>query len=84
MKNKVLVELIVPDLDQKYDVYLPVNKKVGNVIILLNRAINEFSNGVFDIKQQLALYSGKDGSRYDIDEILRKTDIRSGVRLILM
>ena len=33
MKNKVLVELIVPELEEKYDVYIPVNKKIGNSVM---------------------------------------------------
>ena len=30
MKNKVLVQLIIPEIDKKYDVLLPINKKIGN------------------------------------------------------
>ena len=44
MKNKVLVELIVPQIDEKYNVYIPINKKIGNVIVLLNKAISELTN----------------------------------------
>ena len=29
MKNKVLVKLIVPDIDETYDIFLPINKKIG-------------------------------------------------------
>ena len=47
MKNKVLVDLIVPEIDEEYSVYLPINKKIGNIIILLNKAIYELTNGDF-------------------------------------
>ena len=36
MNNKVLVELIVPVLEVSYDIYVPINRKVGNLIILLS------------------------------------------------
>ena len=28
MKNKVLIELVVPILEEKFDVYIPINKKI--------------------------------------------------------
>ena len=46
MKNKVLVCLSVPEIDQTYDLYLPVNKKIGNIINLLNKSISELTDGV--------------------------------------
>ena len=40
MKYKVLVEVYVPELDVSYDLFIPANKKVGNVVLLLVKAIN--------------------------------------------
>ena len=37
MKNKVLVELVVPTIETSFDVYLPINKRIGNIITLLNK-----------------------------------------------
>lgn len=47
MDDKVLVKLIVPEIDSVYDVYLPISKKMGNIVILLNKAVNELSFGSF-------------------------------------
>ena len=41
MENKVLIELVVPELEEKFDVFIPITKRVGNVIALLAKAINE-------------------------------------------
>ena len=49
MDDKVLIKLIVPEIDTSYDIYLPITKKIGNIVILLNRAINELSMGVYPI-----------------------------------
>ena len=43
--NKVLVKLHVPLLEEVYDIWLPLNKKISNVIILLVKAVNEFCGG---------------------------------------
>lgn len=84
MKNKVLIELIVPVLEERYDIYIPVNRKVGNIIELCSKIVADLSGGYFIVHDNLNLYSGIDGSMYDIDEIIRKTNIRNGSRLILM
>lgn len=84
MKNKVLVEILVPTIEEKYDVYLPINKKVGNVINLLNKAIVESSNGVFVADNTVCLYNSITGDKYDIDKLIYDTDIRNGSILVLM
>ena len=39
--NKVCVDLIVPGIEERYNVFIPVNKKTIEIIFLLNKAINE-------------------------------------------
>lgn len=57
IKNKVLVELIVPEIDKTYQIYLPINKKIGNIINLLNEAIFELSNGELPQSKSNSLYN---------------------------
>ena len=33
--DKVLVSIYVPSIEQEYNVYLPINKKIGNIIYLI-------------------------------------------------
>ena len=84
MKNKVLIELIVPDICETYDLYIPINRKIGNVIELLNKAIGELSNFTFEGNTKTALYSMKTGLKYPVDVLVRETDIRHGSKLILL
>ena len=82
MRNKVLVELIVPEIDQRFNVYLPINKKIGNIIMLLNQAITEISPQHTRIDN--SLYNRDTGTKYNIDVTLYYTDIRNGTPLILI
>ncbi len=84
MNNKILIELIVPMLEEKYDVFIPSNKKVGNVIILLTKVINELSGGYAQESTHACLYNGITGLPYNVDDLIRHTDIRNGTKLILM
>ena len=84
MKNKVLVELIVPDLDEKYDIYIPINRKVGNIIVLLNKALKELSKGVYINSSAISIYNRITGEQYKMDVLVRETDIRNGASLVII
>ena len=37
MKNKVLVNIKIPEIDQDFDIYLPLNKTIESIIVLLEK-----------------------------------------------
>lgn len=84
MKDKVLVEVMVPCIEKSYDVYIPVSRKIGNIIVLLNKAIYELTNGEYVGDERTALYNIKDGEKYQMNLILKDTDIRNGSKVILL
>ena len=84
MDNKVLVNLFVPEIGNRYDVYLPINKKIGNIVILLNKAINEITNGNYKIDANNLLYNVETKQLYNSDILLANTDIRNGTKLLLI
>ena len=84
MENKILVEVVVPIIEKSYDVYLPANRRVGNCIGLIIKAINEFSNGAYEMDPKISLYNSFSGMKYNNNDLIRKTDIRNGSKLILM
>ncbi len=81
--NKVYVILYVPVIGEKYEIFLPISKKIGIIRKLLTKAINELSDGAFPIKDSL-LYDKKDGSRYDLNITLKESNIRNGSEIILI
>ncbi len=84
MKNKVLVSISIPEIDQKFDVYLPINKKIGNIINLLNKAVSELTNGEYIISNSNSLYNVTTKEKYLPDVLLANTNIRNGSSLILL
>lgn len=84
MKNKVLIELVVPEIDEKFNLYLPVGRKIGDVISLLVKAVNELSYNVYTGTDKTALYNSITAKKYNPDELIYNTDIRNGTCLILL
>ena len=56
-KNKILIELEIPIIEKKYDLFIPINKKVGTIKKLLEDALVELSDNsklVMEIDNTLA------------------------------
>ena len=82
--NKVLVKLYVPLLEVEYDIWLPLNKRIADVIILLIKAVDEFSGGVYNIKQTPLLYDKLTGKAYNVNLTIKDSTIRNGSEVILI
>ena len=81
--NKVNVDLIVPSIGEKYNVFIPVNKTVGEIILILNNAINDMT-GYFPINNCLSIFDVMENRIYEYDMELLKTGIKNGSVLALI
>ncbi len=84
MEYKVLVSINVPSLETKFDVYIPVNRKVYSVINMFKTTLFELSLGSFDMQKDYILYNALTGAVYDMNVLIRDTDIRNGSSIILL
>jgi hypothetical protein len=82
--NKVCVDLIVPGIEERYNVFIPVNKKTIEIIFLLNKAINEMTNGAYAISEHLSLINADDGTVYEVENTFLENKILNGAKLILL
>lgn len=84
MKNKINVDILVPTINKTYNVFIPVNKTVGEIIYLLNKAINELTNNEFPITNNLTLINLYTNNLYDINYSVKNNKILNGSKLILL
>lgn len=83
MDYKVLVKLYIPELEQEYELYLPVNRNIKQIKVNLNRMVSDRTEGIYPIINSLELYNRRTGTIYFNKDLLRNTDIRNGTELIL-
>lgn len=81
--NKINIDLIVPSITKKYNLFIPANKSVGEVIKILNIAINEMVSD-FPISNNLAILNVLENVIYDEKEEIIKTTIKNGSLLALI
>ncbi len=82
--NKVLIKVYVPKLEEIYDVWIPVHKKIYNVIFLLVKAINELSDNGYKPDKIPLLYDKLTAEEYDVNISIKDSTIRSGTEVILI
>ena len=84
MNNKVCINLIVPILEARYNVFVPVNKKTIEIIFLLNKAISNMTNDSYKINNQSKLINADTGVIYDVNLTIKENDIMNSSTLILL
>lgn len=84
MNDKVIVKIIVPEISETYNLFLPINKKIGTIMKLLNKAVNELTNGSFPVINTCKLYNADTLQVYEPNVLLFNTDIRNGTKLVLL
>ncbi len=82
--NKILVKLYVPMIEEQYDVWIPLNKRIYNVINLLIKAVYEFSSGYYQPQKMPNLYDKLTANPFDPNLTVKETSIRNGSEIILL
>ena len=78
--NKLLINLYVLILDKHFELFVPVDEKVGNIVNLLDKSLLD----VFANNKDFCLLNLYSGNLYKNNDIVRNTDIQNGTRLILI
>ena len=83
-KNKILIELEIPVIEKKYDLFIPINKKVATIKKLIEEALVDLTDNAYIPHPESNLYSKENGTIYDINKTIRDTDLKNGSRIILI
>ena len=75
--NKVLVSLYVLQVDRSFEIFIPVNEKVGNLIKLFNKMIFN------DFECKYNLLNLNTGTLYKNNDLIRNVDLKNGTDLLM-
>ncbi len=82
--DKVLVEVSIPMVEITYNVWLPTNRRIYNIINLLVKSIRELNNNCISTTAKPLLYDEETSIPYNINLTIKETNIRNGSKLILI
>ena len=83
MDYKILIKLFLPELEQSFEMYIPVNRTIGQVIELMNKVVNDITLNVYPIKEGLQLMNRINNTFYEYNDLIRNTNIRNGTELVM-
>ncbi len=83
-KNKILIELYIPLIEKNYDLYIPINKKIGTIKKLIEEGLIDLTDHDYIIKEGSNFYSKETGEVYDVNKSVRETDLKNGSRIVLI
>lgn len=84
MNNKALVEIFVPAAAQKFDVYIPLESRMSDVIKLVSNALSDLSDGKYKATEDSILCDANTGIIFNINVEVAELGIKTGSRLMLI
>lgn len=82
MNNKIIVKVILPNIELESDVFIPVNEQLWKIEKLIVKCVYDILSIAFNPKQESYVIINKiTGQIYDKNQTVLNTDIRNGTEL---
>lgn len=82
--NKALVEISVPAAAQKFDVFIPLDSKMSEVVSMVASALSELSEGKYKATNKAILCDAVTGIIYNVNMEVAELGIKTGSKLMLI
>lgn len=82
--NKMLVKISYPRINQEYEMFIPINKTIAKILILVQKAITEINVDYIPIRKNALLVKKSNGEILSMNEIVKNTSIEQGDILVIL
>lgn len=82
--NKILIQLYIPLIEKEYDLFIPINKRVGTIKQLIEKILSEDPDNQYKIREDTNLYSKDTGLPYDVQLLIKDTDMKNASKIVLL
>ena len=83
MNFRVYIILEIPILEKKYELLVPIDRRVHDLIDVLRVSIPELHANYYQ-QRTPNLYNKSSGELYDMNQIIKNSNIKTGTRLLLV
>jgi len=84
MNNKILVEISVPAAAQKFDVYIPLESRMSEVVRMVAGALSDLSDGKYKATNDAILCDAETGSIFNVNIEVAELGLKNGSHLMLI
>lgn len=81
--NKLLISVEVPSIEQNFDLFIPINKKMGTIKKYIIKSIQELCGEILIDKQYL-FFDIDTGVKYGNNMYVKDSGIKNGARIIIV
>lgn len=82
--DKVLVEIFLPAAGKSYDVYIPLENRMSEVLLLVSSLLTELADGKYKATPDAVLCDAETGIIFNINMTVAELGIQNGSRLMLI
>lgn len=82
--NKILVEIFLPAANMSFDVYIPVESKMSEILTLVSSLLSELSDGKYKATKDAVLCDTQTGIIFNINMAISELGIQHGSKLMLI
>ena len=83
MENKIILEVEIPLIEKKYEVFVPVGKSMKKVMFLIQKSINQLTNGEYQINEKANAYFKGNGNIILQDKLVKETGLQNGSKIVI-
>ena len=84
MNNKVLIKLIIPEIDEYFDIFIPINEVLWKVKKMMVKSASDLTLKSLDTKRNYILVNKNTLEIYQNNIQISNTDIKNGTEIILL
>ena len=84
MNNKVLIKLLIPEIDESFDIFIPINEILWKVKKMIVKSAGDLILKSLDTNKNYILINKNTLEIYPNNIQIAKTDIENGTEIILL
>lgn len=84
LNNKIIVQFFIPALEDYYEIFIPKEKKLSEIINTIQDEIVNLSDNTFKKKLNPVILNKSTGEFYNLDCTIKDSSIMNGTILVLM
>ena len=83
MDFRVYITLDIPILDEKYELLVPIDRRIHDLVDILKENIKGLKDNYYKDKTP-NIFNKSSGELYDMNLIIKDSNIKTGTRLLLL
>ena len=81
--DKLLISVEVPSIEQNFNLFIPINKKIGTIKEYITESIFELSGNILEQKKY-SFFDIDTGIKYENNVYVKDSGIKNGARIIMI